>query len=156
MAVPNRSKEIKAIAAKYPQAFGGDEATLDARRRLLMPILCRELNKLDGENWFLVNRLDRQDDDPKPGRLTSDVLAWKPTMEHVDMLSASGTMWHVLPPITDPDWRLEHWANWPSWDDVNTPKPEPPVIPTPGTNEPNLGLRVAALEAKFAALKAVL
>lgn len=145
MAVPNRSKEIKAIAAKYPQAFGGDEATLDARRRLLMPILCRELNKLDGENWYLVNRLDREDDDPKPGRLTSDVLAWKPTMEHVDMLSSSGTMWHVLPKITDPQWKLEHWSNWPSWDDVTPPTP----VPTPGTNVPNLGMeqRIAALEA---------
>ena len=63
MAVPNRSKEVKAIAAKYPQAFGPPDATIDARRRLLIPIIVRELNKLDGDQWFLLNRLDRQDDE---------------------------------------------------------------------------------------------
>ena len=136
MAMPNRSKEVKAIAAKYPQAFGPPDATIDARRRLLIPIIVRELNKLDGDQWFLLNRLDRQDDDPKPGRLTSDVIVWGPTKEHVDVLSASGTMWGEHPPITDREWRLEHPSNWPSWDDVNPPpspnlKPDPAPQPAP-------------------------
>jgi hypothetical protein len=125
MAMPNRSQEVKAICAKYPQAFGPPDETIDARRRLLIPIIVRELNRLDGDKWFLLNRLDRQDDDPKPGRLTSDVIVWGPTREHVDVLSSSGAMWGEQPVITDPDWRLEHSANWPSWDDVN-PQPPPP------------------------------
>lgn len=123
---PNRSKEVKAIVARYPQAFGPPDATLDARRRLLIPIIVRELNKLDGDKWFVLNRLDRQDDDPKPGRLTSDVIVWGPTKEHIDVLSSSGAMWGEQPPITDPDWKLEHSSNWPSWDDVT---PVPPVVP---------------------------
>ena len=143
--IPNRSKEVKAIAARYPQAFGGDEATLDARRRLLMPIICRELRKLDNNNWFLVNRLDRQDDDPRPGRLTSDVIAWKPTMEHVDVLSGRGPMWGVLPKITDPQWLLEHPDNWPSWDDL-VPQPEPEEPPTAPPTD--FAARLAALEAR--------
>ena len=132
MAMPNRSREVKAIAAKYPQAFGPPAATLDARRRLLIPIIVRELNKVDGDQWFLLNRLDRQDDDPKPGRLTSDVIVWGPTKEHVDVLSASGAMWGEHPPITDRDWKLEHASNWPSWDDV-TPPPSPVLRPDPET-----------------------
>ena len=76
MAMPNRANEVKAIAARYPQAFGPPDDTVDARRRLLVPIIVRELNKLDADRWFLLNRLDRQDDDPKPGRLTSDVIVW--------------------------------------------------------------------------------
>ena len=136
MAMPNRSSEVKAIAAKYPQAFGPPDETIDARRRLLVPIICRELNKLDGNQWFLLNRLDREDEDPKPGRLTSDVVVWGPTKEHVDVLSASGPMWGEQPAITDADWKLEHSSNWPSWDDVN-PQPSPDVRPDPDT-PPNL------------------
>jgi hypothetical protein len=131
MAMPNRSREVKAIAAKYPQAFGPPGTTVDARRRLLVPIIVRELNKLDGDQWFLLNRLDRQDNDPKPGRLTSDVIVWGPTKEHVDVLSASGGMWDEHPPITDREWKLEHPSNWPSWDDVNPP-PSPELKPDPG------------------------
>jgi hypothetical protein len=130
MAMPNRSREVKAIAAKYPQAFGPPDATIDARRRLLVPIIVRELNKIDGDQWFLLNRLDRQDTDPKPGRLTSDVIIWGPTKEHVDVLSGSGAMWAEHPPITDRDWKLEHASNWPSWDDVNPP-PSPELRPDP-------------------------
>ncbi len=128
MAVPNRSREVKAIVAKYPQAFGPPDNTLDARRRLLIPIIVRELNKLDEDKWFVLNRLDRQDTDPKPGRLTSDVIVWGPTKEHIDVLSSSGAMWGEHPAITDRDWKIEHWSNWPSWDDV-TPPPEPPLDP---------------------------
>lgn len=122
--MPNRLAAVKAICARYPQTFGPPDETLDSRRRLLMPILCRELNKQDGDNWFLLNRLDRNDDDPKPGRLTSDVLVWGPTKEHVDVLSSSGAMWGPQPVITDPDWKLERWDQWPSWDDAN-PAPAP-------------------------------
>ena len=131
MAMPNRAQEVKTIAARYPQAFGPPDDTIDARRRLLVPIIVRELNKLDGNNWFLLNRLDRQDDDPRPGRLTSDVIVWGPTKEHVDVLSSSGAMWGEHPCITDPDWKLEHSSNWPSWDDV-TPPPAPNLLPHPG------------------------
>lgn len=131
MAVPNRLQEVKAIAARYPHAFGPPDETIDARRRLLVPIIVRELNRIDGNNWFLLNRLDRQDDDPKPGRLTSDVIVWGPTKEHVDVLSSSGAMWSEHPAITDPEWRLEHSSNWPSWDDVNPP-PSPQPTPEPG------------------------
>ena len=132
MAMPNRSKEVKAIAAKYLQAFGPPDSSIDARRRLLIPIIVRELNKLDADQWFLLNRLDRQDDDPKPGRLTSDVIVWGPTKEHVDVLSASGAMWGEHPAITDREWKLEHASNWPSWDDVNPP-PGPDLPPDPDT-----------------------
>ena len=132
MAMPNRANEVKAIVARYPQAFGPPDDTIDARRRLLVPIVVRELNKLDGDRWFLLNRLDRQDDDPKPGRLTSDVIVWGPTKEHVDVLSSSGAMWGEHPAITDSDWKLEHCSNWPSWDDLH-PQPSPELRPNPDT-----------------------
>jgi hypothetical protein len=140
MAMPNRSHEVKAICARYPQAFGPPDGTIDARRRLLVPIIVRELNKIDGDQWFLLNRLDRQDDDPKPGRLTSDVIVWGPTKEHVDVLSASGGMWDEHPAITDRDWKLEHSSNWPSWDDVPIvePDPRPEPIPLPADLERKL------------------
>ena len=132
MAMPNRSKEVKEIVKRYPQTFGPPDDTLDTRRRLLIPIVARELNKIDGDNWFLLNRLDRNDEDPKPGRLTSDVIVWEPTREHVDVLSSSGGMWGEHPPITNPKWLLEEWDKWPSWDTQTPPvedEPEPPPPP---------------------------
>lgn len=122
--------DVTAICKQYPQAFGGDDATIDARRRLLMPIICRAARKKDGPVWFLINRLDRQDDDPRPGRLTSDVIWHKPSNNHIDVLSAKGGMWEEHGPVTDPDWVAEHPDNWPSWDDV-TPVPEPPPSTPP-------------------------
>lgn len=131
--MPNRSKEVKAIAARYPQSFGPPDESIDRRRRLLIPIIVRELNKLDGNNWFLLNRLDRNDDDPRPGRLTSDVIVWGPTKEHVDVLSGSGAMWTEHPAITDTDWKIEHHSHWPSWDDVQPGPVDPPPPPPPPT-----------------------
>jgi hypothetical protein len=156
---PNRLAEVKAICADYPQAFGPPDATIDARRRLLIPIIARELNKLDNGKWFLLNRLDRQDEDPKPGRLTSDVIVWGPTKEHIDVLSAKGAMWDEYPSITDPDWRLEHHSNWPSWDDITPPKPDPgPVDPPPPPPPPDASLerRVTALEDTLRRVKGTL
>lgn len=156
MAMPNRKKEVAAICAKYPQAFGEPMKTVDARRRLLMPILVRALNTIDHGNWALINRLDRNDDDPRPGRLTSDAMAWKPTKEHVDVLSAKGAMWNEHPVITDKDWKLEHPDNWPSWDDVAEPtpepKPEPTPVPVPPPFDP-LERRVTLIEATLGRLK---
>jgi len=130
MSAPNRSQQVKQIAALYPQTFVGPADELDARRRLLIPIIARELNKVDGEKWFLLNRMDRNDDDPKPGRLTSDVIVWGPTKEHVDVLSSSGGMWKEHAPITDKDWLIEPWQKWPTWESPNVP-PAPPTPPTP-------------------------
>ena len=75
MAVPNRLQEIKAIVARYSQAFGPPDDTIDARRRLLIPIIVRELNKLDGDKWFLLNRLDRHDDEIDAA--LDDLDAWR-------------------------------------------------------------------------------
>ena len=163
MSIPNRLKEVKEIVKKYPQVFEGPDSTLDNRRRLLIPIVARELNKLDNNNWRLLNRLDRQDDDPKPGRLTSDVIVWFPTKEHVDVLSGSGAMWGEHGVITDPDWKLETWDKWPTWDDLDEPPVTPPVEPpappvdppTPPVDLTPILRRLQVLEVSLTALGAV-
>ena len=155
MAIPNRANEVKAIAARYPQSFGPPDNTVDARRRLLMPIIVRELNRLDGDQWRLLYRLDREDDDPTPGRLTSDVIVWAPTREHVDVLSGNGPMWHELGVWPDTRWsRLDTWQAWPSWDTQAPPPPAPPDVEPPDSFD--MPARVKALEEKFAKLKAAL
>lgn len=160
MAAPNRKAEVAAIAAKYPQSFGGDDETIDARRRLLMPIIARELNKIEGrEVWFLMNRMDRQDEDPKPGRLTADVIVWIDTLEHVDVLSASGSMWDnlgVIPANKQGVWLRESWKLWPSWDTLAPPPPPPPDLPDPPPPTGDHEARIAALEAALARVKAAL
>lgn len=141
-------KDVEAICAKYPQAFNGDPKTQDARRRLLIPIICRAARKKDGNVWVLINRMDRQDSDPKPGRLTSDVIWHTPSNNHIDVLTAKGAYWEEHGAVTDSDWRGEHPDNWPSWEDVEPkPAPEPEPLPTPGTELDDLKLDVAALKA---------
>jgi hypothetical protein len=149
MSAPNRKKEVEAICRRYPQAFGPPSETQDARRRLLIPIVARELNKKDGGNWGVLYRNDRQDDDPMPGRLTSDVIVWKPTMEHFDVLTANGAMWQGHGPITDPDWDWRDPSEFKTWD-LNEPEPEepkPPVLPPTGPTPAQLAELIARLDA---------
>lgn len=127
MSAPYRKAEVAAIAARYPQAFGhGDPA-----RRLLLPVLARGLNAIEGSaQWWLLNRLDREDDDPRPGRLAADILVWGPTKEHFDVLTDTGPMWASRGIVTNPRWHLEDPNAWPSWDD-NMPLPAPPAPDDP-------------------------
>jgi hypothetical protein len=145
-------KDVEAICKQYPQAFGGDSKTLDARRRLLIPIICRRARQKDGPVWFLINRLDRNDDDPRPGRLTADVIWHKPSNNHIDVLTSSGAYWEEHGPVTDSQWKAEVPENWPSWEDVE-PVPEPEPEPgEPGEPSDTLDLRGARLEAQMKAI----
>jgi hypothetical protein len=126
--------DVERICKQYPQAFGGDTKTLDARRRLLIPIICRAARAEDGPIWFLINRLDRNDDDPKPGRLTADVIWNTRDNNHVDVLTSTGAFWEAHGPVTDRQWIAEHPDNWPSWEDLADPPPPPPP-PPPGSGE---------------------
>jgi hypothetical protein len=47
--------------------------------------LCGDLNGLDGGRWGLLLKND--------GRIPADILVWRPTREHFDVLSDFGPAW---------------------------------------------------------------
>jgi len=139
---------IKEVSNEYPETFNPEMAKskypdikgkwdLDVTRRLAIPIICERANKRIGKDiWALLYRNDRQDTDPRPGRLTSDVLVFRETKEHFDVLSGKGPMWEAHGPITDKDWDLEEPSLHKTWEDLKGSKPDvPPIEPKPDESE---------------------
>lgn len=96
-AMPNRSAEVAAIVAQHPQYFDGT----DDSRRDLVGIVARDLNATipaDGNNWGLLIKNDRT-----PPFIPVDIIVWKPTLEHVDVLSATAAIW-IEHPAIPPEW----------------------------------------------------
>jgi hypothetical protein len=113
MSAPDRSSEVAAIVAQHMQLFTGDDG-----RRELVKILCRELNRQDGGNWGQLVKHDQGD------KITADILVWKPTREHFDVLTDTGPFWGANGVLSNPAWE------WLAVDDVPNPGP---IVPTPGT-----------------------
>jgi hypothetical protein len=122
--------DIAAILQTCPQAFASPIGNIDEHRRKVIPYVAMKLNERDGaDKWRLLYRMDRQDSDPAPGRLTADVLVWTATREHYDVLSSTGAMSPIKhPPITDRDWQLRRPEDFPT---LCSRTPEPPPTPQP-------------------------
>jgi hypothetical protein len=93
-AMPDRASEVAAIANAHLDLLDGNED----HRRDLAGIIARELNltiPADGNNWGLLQKNDRT-----PPFIPADILVWKPTGEHVDILTDDGPMWGVHGPIS--------------------------------------------------------
>jgi hypothetical protein len=141
-AVPNRDykKLISDIALTCPAAFtkGADGRAAfknapvsDAFRRQVIPYFASELNKLDGGNWAVLYRMDRQDETPEPGRLTADVVIWKPTRQHFDTMGDRVTSWSLIGPLpNDKDWFVREPSAFPTVCGTLQP-PTPPDVPPP-------------------------
>lgn len=128
--MPNREAVVKFVCSQYPQAFQGTDR--DKSRRLLIPIICGECNKLDGDEvWKLLFRMDREDDDPEPGRLSSDILVYSPTKEHFDVLTDNGPTWKSVGIVSNPKWLLRSWREFPSYNAPTNPISPVSVPPIP-------------------------
>lgn len=94
--LPNRSTQVATIVAANPSYFDGTD---DSKRELLK-IIGRTLNTdnpSDGNNWGLLRKNNQG------GKIPADILVWKPTGEHVDVLTDTGATWIVHGPIP-PEW----------------------------------------------------
>jgi hypothetical protein len=145
MSAPNRFAVINSICAAHPEAFEGPPETHDARRlKLLREHIIPTINLLDGGRWGLLRKNDRG------GHIPPDVIVWKDTLEHFDVLSPTGAMWNAHGPIR---------ASW-AWEPVfsvvppapaNPPTTEPtpaPVVTLPSPDYQELVRRVNELEAR--------
>lgn len=125
---PNREKDVKDLVDKYRGLLNGD----DDKGRVVTGLICNDLNRLDGGQWAMLIKNDRN-----PPFVPYDILVWKPTREHFDVLSGLNSEWIPDGPIRS------------TWDAVPCPAavpdvPPPVVIPPPVT-QPPLDLQAAIL-----------
>jgi len=100
----------------HPEAFGPPDDTNDARRlTFLREILIPTLNRTDGGKWGLLKKTNQGD------RIPCDVLVWRDTREHFDVLTGVGATWLAFGVLVNPAWVWE-----PAIPDL-----PPIVVPTP-------------------------
>jgi len=141
---PDRSGDVARIVSQHPEAFRGDSATVDDRKRALLPVIVRELNVQDGGRWGLLTKTDQG------GKVPADVIVWRPTLEHFDVLTDRGPMWGPHGPLQNPAWLWTAVAG----------SPEPPAgpadPPVPSVDLAPLLARLQALEQAVQALSSTL
>jgi hypothetical protein len=113
---PDRSIAVADYISMFPQTFedehgaklGKDDPRVDTQRLALLPGLIRVLNTLDGGEWGLCSK------DDQGGKIPSDIVVWRPTREHFDVMTGTGPSWQprgvmplawtwkAVPPIAAP------------------------------------------------------
>lgn len=111
---PDRAADVDRIASAHRNLFTGD----DGRRELLKVIVC-DLNPRDGGNWGRLVKHDQGD------KIPADILVWRPTREHFDVLSDTGPSWFPDGVLGNPAWE------WSPVDCVSVPPQTPPPPPPP-------------------------
>ena len=98
MKAPNRAAEVRALLARLPPA---QETTEDTARRANLYEVITELNAVDGGEWGALTKLDQG------GKVPADIVVWRSTMEHFDVLSGETAVatWQPRGIVTDPNWR---------------------------------------------------
>lgn len=97
-ALPDRSVQVAGLVAANLALLDGDEE----HKRELLRLIVRELNSTnpgDGNNWGLLTKTERD-----PDFIPADILVWKPTLEHLDVLTDTGATWINNGPIVNPAW----------------------------------------------------
>lgn len=98
MGAPGRFLEVNRIVDEHRDLFGSDD-----RRRGLLYYICEGLNMLDGGEWGVLVKDDRG------GFIPSDVIVYRSTMEHFDVLAGDPdrASWQPDGIIANPSWRWE-------------------------------------------------
>lgn len=131
-ALPDRSTEIRTlVTTRYQSLLDGS----DEKGRVVTGLVCDDLNLLDGGNWGMLIKNDRN-----PPTIPYDILVWKPSREHVDILSGTNPTW--IPHDSIP--AAWSWLACPTGQPAPAPAPIPPPVPS-GTF-PELLQRVNTIE----------
>jgi hypothetical protein len=95
MNAPDRSAEVRAFYASHPEHFTADRH--DENRRRSLPALIAHLeagNPGDRGKWGVLVKTDRAN------KVPCDVIVWKDTGEHFDIMTSTGGMWEAHGPIS--------------------------------------------------------
>ena len=133
---------IREIAVSCPTVFDADgnfhnAPVTDAFRRQIISYFAAELNKRDGDGkWGVLYRMDRQDETPEPGRLTTDVVIWIPGRLHYDTMGDKNVAWSLIGPLpNDTDWFIHDPLRHPTVCGRNAQPPsDPPTQPQPSSD----------------------
>lgn len=117
-AQPNRTAEAQLVADAHPNLWTGSD-----NKRQLTGMICTTLNRIDGGMWGLMSK-----DERNPPYVPEDVLMWRPTRAHIDVLSDSGAVPWIVHTETPTTW---------SW--ISCGAPSDPPVPIPGPIDPILG-----------------
>lgn len=99
----------------------------DDRRRIVLFKIINYLNvNFDGGKWGALVKNDRT-----PPFIPTDIIVWRDTREHFDILTDGGPMWGANGVIDNPEWQ---WQEAPNAGPIPgpVPQPEPTPAPTPG------------------------
>ena len=116
---PNRSTEVASIVTANASLLrvGGN---IDDAKRTLLHVIVRDLNSRDGGSWGELLKTDQG------GYVPADIIVWRPTMEHFDVLTDSGPMWGPHGVVSNPAWL---WTMAPNTGTI--PPPPGPQTPPP-------------------------
>jgi hypothetical protein len=143
---PDRRAEVrKAFESLTVQG----EVPGDEPRRQNLYAVGRYLNAIDGGQWGILVKTDQRDKMPS-GYIPADILVWRPTREHFDVIGGSGhPTWLAYGVLPKPAWV---WREIPP--SVVTPDPDPEPEPEPDPGEPSLIALLEELRAQIAVLTA--
>ena len=142
MNAPDRSAEVAAVFAQHPGVLDGPPETADDRKRAFLPVIVKALNVLDGGHWGLLLKTDQGN------KIPADVIVWRLTMEHFDVLTDSWPMWGAHGPVSNPKWIWLRAAGEPE------PAPIPTPAPTPGPDFAAILDAVRGMSSQVDALRA--
>lgn len=100
MNAPDRSDEVKRIYDDLPPTDvmeNGKFPNDDVRRVYLLETLLPELHKID-KSWGYLIKTDQGN------KIPSDIIVWKDTMEHFDVLTDTGPAWQPDGVVPNDKW----------------------------------------------------
>jgi hypothetical protein len=110
MSAPDRSQQVVTVVNQHQDLFGSEEG-----RRQILAYVCAALNVTDGGDWGLLL---------KPGgKIPADIIVWRLTREHIDVLTDTAATW-IPKGVIAPDWE---WIEA----DRSQPSPGPTLAPSP-------------------------
>lgn len=153
MAVPNHKAIVEQVLSRFESQITAPAAEVDGIGRRLLPHMIEAMPAAERPNWGVLRK--------STGTFPYDILVWRPTREHFDVLTSKEVSpgvrrlvatWTNAGVLPRPDWT---WCDWRQ----STIVPLEPIADDPPADDPPTGdleARVAALEARFARLKAAL
>lgn len=134
---PDRQRDVETFMNANVHRFNGT----DDRRREVLFDLIRHLNVQDNGQWGALQKTERV-----PPFIPADIIVWRTTREHFDVLTDTGAIWRAVGPLTNHAWI------WLQVEGANVPPPRPP--PPPVVDLQPLLNAIAALHVKVQHLEA--
>jgi hypothetical protein len=162
MNAPDRSATVRAFYASHPEHFTTERHDEDRRKSL--PALIAHLetvNPGDRGKWGVLVKTDRNN------KIPCDVIVWKDTGDHFDIMDSQGGMWGAHGPISVNGGGAWFWApasdvdpngeeralQGPPFEGGTPPIVEPEPTPSPTIDLTPLSAKLDALSADVAALR---